>query len=51
MSFYVKRFKRAGHNGDTIRLESLNPDYDTVEYPANAFRIIHPVMDARMKVR
>ncbi len=50
-SVLFKRFKRAGHNGDTIRLESLNPDYDTVEYPANAFRIIHPVVDARMKVR
>ena len=46
-----KRFKRTGRNGEIVRLESMNKDYDAVEYPADAFRFIHPVVEARMKVR
>lgn len=46
-----KRFRRTGVEGKIIRLESLNPAYGPVEYPESAFRLIHPVVDAKMNLK
>lgn len=42
-----KRFRRTGPEGKIIRLESLNPDYPALEYPLEAFRLIHPMIDGK----
>lgn len=42
-----KRFRRTGPEGQTIRLESLNPAYAPLEYPATAFRFIYPAVEFR----
>ena len=39
-----KRFRRVGREGTTIRLESLNPDYNSQEFPMAAFRFIYPAV-------
>jgi len=46
-----KRFRRIGPEGKMIRLESLNPSYGPVEYPESAFRLIHPVVEAKMNLK
>lgn len=46
-----KRFRRTGTEGKVIRLESLNPAYGPVEYPESAFRLIHPVIEAKMNMK
>jgi phage repressor protein C with HTH and peptisase S24 domain len=46
-----KRFRRIGPEGKMIRLESLNPAYGPVEYPESAFRLIHPVVEAKMNLK
>jgi phage repressor protein C with HTH and peptisase S24 domain len=46
-----KRFRRTGTEGKVIRLESLNPAYGPVEFPEDAFRLIHPVVDAKMNLK
>jgi SOS-response transcriptional repressor LexA len=42
-----KRFRRTGSEGQTIRLESLNPAYAPMEYSASAFRFIYPAVEFR----
>ncbi len=46
-----KRFRRTGPEGKVIRLESLNPAYGPVEYPEADFRLIHPVVEAKMNLK
>ena len=46
-----KRFRRTGREGQNITLESLNPIYKTIEYPAAAFRFIYPAVDLKRKLR
>jgi len=42
-----KRFRRTGIEGQTARLESLNPAYSTLEFPLNAFHFIYPAVEFR----
>jgi SOS-response transcriptional repressor LexA len=48
-SVYVKRLRRAGHDGKTIRLESVNTKYSPIEMPESDFRFIHPVIEQRRR--
>ncbi len=44
-------FKIFRQSGDTIRLESLNPDYKPEEFHKEAFRWIYPAVDMKAKLR
>jgi phage repressor protein C with HTH and peptisase S24 domain len=44
-------FKIYRQSGDTIRLESLNPDYKPEEFHKEAFRWIYPAVDMKAKLR
>lgn len=46
-----KKFRRIGAEGKTIRLESLNPDYKTVELPETDFRFIYPAVEFKGSIR
>jgi HTH-type transcriptional regulator, cell division transcriptional repressor len=48
---YFKLFHRIGAKGDVIRLTSLNPIYPPLEFPATAFRFIHPMLELKRKWR
>lgn len=45
-----KKFRRKGPDGNIIELTSLNPEYQPMEFPATAFRIIHPVVDVKLNL-
>ena len=47
----LKRFRRIGPEGRTIRLESTNPEYETREFPAQAFRFIYPAVELKRQLR
>ena len=42
-----KRFKRTGAEGQTIRLESLNPNYKSIEAVESDFRFIYPSVEMK----
>lgn len=44
-------FKIYRQSGDTIRLESLNPEYKPEEFHKEAFRWIYPAVDMKAKLR
>jgi SOS-response transcriptional repressor LexA len=44
-------FKIYRQSGDTVRLESLNPDYGPEEFHKEAFRWIYPAVDLKAKLR
>ena len=46
-----KQFRRTGSEGQTIRLESLNPAYRPVDYPASALLFIYPAVDLKRRLR
>lgn len=46
-----KRIKYLPPEGKMIRLESLNTGFAPIDYPAEAFRLIHPVIECRMNPR
>ena len=46
-----KRFRRIGLEGQTVKLESLNPAYKPLEYPTAHFQFIYPAVDLRRKLR
>lgn len=48
---FFKRFRRAGPEGQMIRLESINPNYKTLEIPANSFRFIYPAVGMKRRFR
>ncbi len=47
----LKRFRRIGPEGKTIRLESTNPEYEPREFPAVAFRFIYPAVELKRQLR
>lgn len=44
-------FKIYRQNGDTIKLESLNPEYKPEDFHKSAFRWIYPAVDLKRKLR
>lgn len=48
---FFKRFRRSGPEGGTVRLESVNPDYKTLEFPSSAFRFVYPAVGMKRKLR
>jgi SOS-response transcriptional repressor LexA len=47
----LKRFKRTGLSGQTIRLESDNPNYPATEFAAEEFTFVYPVMEFKRLMR
>jgi SOS-response transcriptional repressor LexA len=47
----LKRFKRTGPSGQTIRLESDNRDYPAAEFAAEEFAFIYPAMEFKRLMR
>lgn len=48
---YFKRFRRTGPEGQTVILESINPDYAEKTFPLSAFRFIYPAWDIKRRLR
>jgi SOS-response transcriptional repressor LexA len=46
-----KRFRRTGPNGKIIKLEAINPDYESFEFPEENFVFIYPAVDMKRVVR
>ncbi len=46
-----KRLRRTGSSAEIYRLESLNPAYRPVEYPAQALRFVYPAVDMHRRLR
>ncbi len=42
-----KKFRRTGPEGKIIRLESINPNYKTLEFAVESFRFIYPAVDLK----
>jgi SOS-response transcriptional repressor LexA len=47
----IKRFRRTGPEGATVRLESANEIYKVQTHPYTAFRFIHPVYELHRRIR
>jgi SOS-response transcriptional repressor LexA len=47
----IKRFRRTGPEGATVRLESANEIYKVQTHPNTAFRFIHPVYELHRRIR
>lgn len=48
---FFKRFKRVGPEGKKVLLESVNPDYGTLEFRRDEFWFIYPAVDMVRKIR
>lgn len=48
---FLKRFILTGSEGQTVRLESVNPAYAPREFPREDFRFIHPGVDLKRRLR
>lgn len=46
-----KKYRRTGPEGKIIRLESMNPDYKSVEHPRTAFSYIFPAVEFKSRIR
>jgi SOS-response transcriptional repressor LexA len=47
----LKRFKRTGPSGQTIRLESDNRDYPAAEFAVEEFAFVYPAMECKRLYR
>ncbi len=47
----LKRFRRTGREGKTILLESINPRYESKEYPESDFLFIYPASEFKGRLR
>ncbi len=46
-----KKFRRSGPEGKTIRLESVNPNYQAVEFHASEVEFVYPAVQMRRNIR
>ena len=48
---FFKRFLRTGPEGSVVRLESLNPNYTSKDYPAGELVYVYPAVEVVSRLR